>query len=90
MTEGEYRVGLMFNPSGDDRVGQIKKAAADLLDLILSIVPPDANSSDASYQLDAEVVRLQRLAMERIEEGAMWAVKAATKPKPEAPLLKRI
>lgn len=79
MTKGEYRVGISFNPSADDKVAQIKRAAADLIDLIQSIEEHPA-------QLDmrfSEIVRLKALAQTAIEEGAMWAVKAATKPAPE-------
>lgn len=74
MTKGEHRVGIDFNPSGDDLVGQIKRRAADLIDLIDTI-------SDVSG--GGEVIRLKALAQTSIEEGAMWAVKAATKrPRP--------
>jgi len=69
MTRGEYLVGIDFNPSADDMVGQIKRKAADLIDLIDSI--------DAA---PGERLRLKSLAITAIEEGAMWGVKAATKP----------
>lgn len=69
MTKGEYRVGINFNPSHDDHVGLIKKAAANLIDLIETI-PADTEDRP----------RLKALAQTAIEEGAMWAVKAATKP----------
>ena len=82
MTPGEYRVDLTFNPSGDDRVTQIKRAAAALIDLIMSQPISDADA-DAELYRAAEVVRLNRLAVESIEVGAMWAVKAATKPAAE-------
>ena len=68
MTRGEYRVGITFNPSNDDMVGKIKRAAADLIDLIETI-PADTEDRP----------RLKALAQTAIEEGAMWAVKAATK-----------
>lgn len=68
MTKGEYRVGITFNPSNDDTVGRIKRAAADLIDLIEGI-PADTEDRP----------RLKALAQTAIEEGAMWAVKAATK-----------
>lgn len=68
MTKGEYRVGVTFNPSNDDMVGRIKRAAADLIDLIETI-PADTEDRP----------RLKALAQTSIEEGAMWAVKAATK-----------
>ena len=76
MTKGEYRVGITFNPSNDDIVGKIKRAAADLIDLIDSIEEHPA-------QLDmrfSEIKRLKALAQTAIEDAAMWAVKAATKP----------
>jgi hypothetical protein len=73
MTLGEYRVGISFNPSGDELVNKVKRAAADLIDLISSI----------DYYNEGEVARLKALAMSGIEEGAMWAVKAATKSERE-------
>ena len=77
MTKGEYRVGINFNPSNDDMVGQIKRAAADLIDLIESI------PNDGETDQYVEVSRLKALAQTEIENAAMWAVKAATKPQPE-------
>ncbi len=76
MTKGEYRVGIGFNPSNDDMVGRIKRAAADLIDLIDDI-------PEHSAQLDlrfSEIKRLKALAQTHVEDAAMWAVKAATKP----------
>jgi hypothetical protein len=72
VTKGEYRVGIDFNPSADDTVGRIKRAAADLIDVIEGI---DAHKDGPN----PEVMRLKALAQTAIEEGAMWAVKAATK-----------
>jgi hypothetical protein len=73
MTKGEYRVGINFNPSADDMVGEIKRQAADLIDLIESIT---AVHGGDQYN---EVTRLKALAQTDIESAAMWAVKAATK-----------
>jgi acetolactate synthase small subunit len=70
MTKGEYRVGITFNPSNDDMVGQIKRQAADFIDLITLIDGTE----------NTEVARLKALAQTEIESAAMWAVKAATKP----------
>lgn len=72
-TKGEYRVGISFNPSQDDTVGLIKRLAADLIDLI------DTIPSDRDSERGNEVGRLKALAQTAIEDGAMWAVKAATK-----------
>ena len=77
MTKGEYRVGIDFNPSADDTVGRIKRAAADLIDLIDGI-PSNRDSAAGN-----ERGRLKALAQTAIEDGAMWAVKAATKPEAE-------
>ena len=71
MTTGEYRVGITFNPGGNSTVNEIKLAAASLIDQAKAI-------SDASD--NPEVKRLAALAMTHFEDGAMWAVKAATKP----------
>jgi hypothetical protein len=77
MTKGEYRVGISFNPSNDDMVSKIKRAAADLIDLIDSIERHPARLVD--MRLD-EINRLKALAQTHVEDAAMWAVKAATKP----------
>jgi hypothetical protein len=74
MTKGEYRVGINFNPSNNDMVGQIKRKAADLIDLIETV------TTDGETDQYVEVSRLKALAQTAIEEAAMWAVKAATKP----------
>ena len=47
MTKGEYRVGINFNPSNDDMVGRIKRAAADLIDLL----ERDRHPHDAAWLL---------------------------------------
>jgi len=92
MTNGEYRVGISFNPSGDDVVTTIKQKAAELIDLIhkvgwqnpqssevqpFEVLPWTAQSDD--FDRGYETHRLRELAANAIEEGAMWAVKAATK-----------
>jgi len=70
-SRGTYRVGLDFNPSGSERVRQIKEKAAEMIDLIDEI---------GANRPSGEVARLKALAQTAIEEAAMWAVKAATKP----------
>lgn len=75
MTKGEYRVGINFNPSNDDLVARVKRAAADLIDQIEQI--PGGEVRDLRGN---EVGRLKALAQTEIESAAMWAVKAATKP----------
>jgi len=73
MTLGEYRVGIDFNPSGDDRVNMIKRAAADFIDMV----------AELHEHPDGETFRLSALAMTHIEDAAMWAVKCATKQRRE-------
>ena len=82
MTQGEYRVGINFNPAGADTVNKIKRAAADLIDLIDSIEShcPDEDQSDNAWVRFTEIQRLIDIAKTEVESAAMWAVKAATKP----------
>jgi hypothetical protein len=68
-TTGEYRVGIDFNPSGNEAVAKIKQAAAELIDMIEDLEVGDI----------PEIGRLKALAMTHVEDAAMWAVKAATK-----------
>lgn len=71
LTKGQYRVGIDFNPGGSENVRNIKAHAAQFIDFVEAV----ANESD-----NPEVKRLAALAQTSIEEAAMWAVKAATKP----------
>ena len=64
-SEGQYRVGISFNPGNNSRVAEIKELASELIDLI------DCYGRDD---------RCTALAMTAFEEGAMWAVKSVTKP----------
>lgn len=85
-TKGEYRIGISFNPSGDDMVGRIKRAAADLIDLIETIKFPDVDDDlddDAwskAIEHCGEIGQLKARAQNDVETAAMLAVKAATKP----------
>lgn len=64
MSEGEYRVGVDFNPSKDPDVDDIKTLTACLIDLI---------------EKSGKYGRCTALAMTAYEEAAMWAVKSITK-----------
>ena len=81
MTKGEYRVGINFNPSADDMVGQIKRAAAALIDLIETI-PAYPVGDEHHADCAQERGRLKAIAQTEIESAARWAVAAATKPSP--------
>lgn len=76
MTLGEYRVGISFNPSGNEIVNRIKRAAAELIDLVTTIDPQTKAGEETAH----EIARLKALAMTDVETAAMHAVKAATKP----------
>jgi hypothetical protein len=73
-TFGEYRVGIRFNPGGNKAVDDIKRRAADFIDYINGLPKPEDRGTLA------EVSRLIALASTHIEDAAMWAVKAVTKP----------
>lgn len=75
-TLGEYRVGINFNPGGNPLVDDIKRRAADFIDLIDNMILPGTYDSASA----GEVRRLQAHAMTLVEDAAMNAVKAATKP----------
>lgn len=69
LTEGQHRVGVNFNPSGNTMVDEIKSRSAELIDL-LSGISADRNHPGA---------RCASEAMTGFEGAAMWAVKAVTK-----------
>lgn len=68
-TFGERAVGLTFNPSGSDAVGQCKSGFAALIDQLNDL-------RTASDNLD--VVRLASVAITEAQTAQMWAVKALT------------
>lgn len=74
LTLGEYRVGISFNPGGNVHVDEIKRRTADLIDYVNNLPKPEDPATLA------ECSRLVALASTHIEDAAMWAVKAVTKP----------
>ena len=70
LTEGEFRVGISFNPSSNPQVDRIKRMAADLIDELAPIAADPGHPG----------ARCAAVAMTEIESAAMWAVKAVTKP----------
>lgn len=69
LTYGEKAVGLTFNPGGDERVSDIKKLYAKIIDLLYSLPTSDYPN---------ETARLIRTAIEETQGAQMWAVKAIT------------
>lgn len=78
MTKGEYRVGISFNPSGDEMVTLVKRMSADLIDLIDVIYVPATGASDELRIM--EIARLKAHAQTLVEDACRTAVAAATKP----------
>lgn len=72
-TLGEYRVGIDFNPSAHEGVNQVKRMAANFIDVL-------ENYKEGQY---GEVLRLLSHAQTLVEDAAMNGVKAITK-KPRA------
>ena len=73
-TLGEKRVGIGFNPSGDNTVSQIKRLAADFIDRVNAIEP-------GAFEDPGEVGRHKALSLTHAEDATMWGVKAATRAK---------
>lgn len=72
LTLGEKRVRVTFNPSNKSIVDQIKQKSAELINMVCYDV------TAGNTHADPEQMRLINTAMTKIEEAAMWAVKAAT------------
>jgi len=68
-TYGEKAVGLSFNPSGDDKVHQVKQLYAQIIDLC------DALRKEAG---PGEKGRLLSVAITEAQTAQMWAVKGVT------------
>jgi len=69
MTFGEQAVGLSFNPSGNAQVDALKKAFAQIIDML----------NDTREELnDGEQKRLYSIAITEAQGAQMWAVKAVT------------
>lgn len=72
LTLGEKRVRIEFNPSNGGNVNLIKEASAHLINVCEEMKPQPGEC------ISIEKLRLITLAQTAYEEGAMWAVKAAT------------
>lgn len=68
-TFGEKAVGLSFNPSGDDAVGNCKVGVAALIDQMNNL----RNNTTSGEQK-----RLASVAITELQGAQMWAVKALT------------
>jgi hypothetical protein len=69
LTFGEKAVGITFNPGGNQKVENIKRYYADLIDNLND----KRNNSD-----NPEVKRMLSVAITEAQTSQMWAVKAVT------------
>lgn len=69
MTFGEEAVGLTFNPGGDEKVDEVKKLYAQIINLCNEI----RNESG-----QGEKGRLMSVAITEAQGAQMWAVKGIT------------
>ena len=84
---GEFRMGKSYNDSYQDMVDDIGPVAVVFIDLIGRITDyPDKDYSDAERgnghlltKACSERNALKEIARRKVEEAAMWAVKATTK-----------
>ena len=83
-TFGQKAVGLSFNPSNDDKVGQIKLKFAELIDLLhnerevarTAVLNTLSNGREAT--VNEEIKRMLSIAITDLQSAQMWAVKAVT------------
>ena len=68
LTFGEKAVGLTFNPSGDEKVNEIKTLYAKVIDTLTALKTPEQNGKN----------RLISVAITEAQGAQMWAVKAIT------------
>lgn len=68
-TLGEKRIRVNFNPMGTDKIMFKKKEFASLIDEL---------ESEKKETTDPEKLRLIATAQTKIEEAAMWTIKAMT------------
>jgi hypothetical protein len=75
ITQGQYLVGLDFNPGGLESVNDFKRGTAEIMDRLheFMMLQMDEGGNDAAGRCAA-------VALSKYEEACMWAVKAVTKP----------
>lgn len=83
LTYGQKLVRTDFNPSGDEGVALIKQAMADVIDEICrrkpDLLPPGFSVSEGQYLMsNGPGTRAGRLAVDKLEDAVMWAIKAIT------------
>lgn len=69
LTFGEKAVGLLFNPSGNETITELKQAFANAIDLL---------NSYREESTSLEVKRMCSVAITEAQTAQMWGVKALT------------
>lgn len=72
LTFGEKAVRLTFNPSGDERVNQVKQLYANIIDVMDLLRKIDSTGSNGEHK------RLASVAITETQGACMWAVNALT------------
>ena len=84
MTFGEKAVGLTFNPGGNEKVTQLKKLYAEVIDVMNEIREENRNeqsrlcSNEVRGENRNEQSHLCSEAIREAQSAQMWAVKAIT------------
>jgi len=73
LTFGEKAVGLSFNPGNNEKVEAIKRAYANVIDLLA-----DYRAGNPNDEKNPEVARMLSIAITETQTAQMWAVKAVT------------
>lgn len=85
-TKGQYAVASNFNTTSRqiEAMEKIKTLTAELIDLINEAAEIEAETASVGTKYmsvrQSEIMRCKATAITNIEQGAMWAVKAVTKP----------
>lgn len=68
LSYGEKAVGLTFNPSGDEKVQEVKELYAKIIDLCNGMITSESGEKN----------RLLKVAITEAQTAQMWAVKGVT------------
>jgi len=73
LTAGEIAVGTLFNPSGDQKVAELKALFAKAFDIVEQSVPADDGTIPTARKR-----KMRDEALANIITAQMWAVKVVT------------
>jgi hypothetical protein len=81
MSLPEHRVGVACNPANLRPVAEIKDRLAHLMNEFCWAIESKVSNPQLTEEEREEILRCETIALERLEEGCMWAVKGLTKPR---------